>query len=92
VDYANKAIVNIRGGSNSGKFALQFSYLVSFGKIIIATNVRSDGGQWIHAFGTTNIIDREAVDIEDQIYTIVSNGLLYAVDTVSSAYSGGVSQ
>ncbi|KAF4211245.1 hypothetical protein CNMCM5878_002891 [Aspergillus fumigatiaffinis] len=91
LDYANEAIVIIGGGSNSGKFALQFSRLAGFGKIIATAKVRSDGGQSLRDFGATHIIDREAADVEDQIRAIVGDELLYAFDTVNGAPSGGVS-
>jgi NADPH:quinone reductase-like Zn-dependent oxidoreductase len=91
VDYANEAIVIIGGGSNSGKFALQFSRLAGFGKIITTAKVRGDGGQSLRDFGATHIIDREAADVEDQIRALVGDDLLYAFDAVNGAYSGGVS-
>ncbi|OOQ90213.1 putative alcohol dehydrogenase, zinc-containing [Penicillium brasilianum] len=89
-DYTNEAIVIIGGGSNSGKFALQFSRLAGFGKIIATAKVR-DGGQSLREFGATHIIDRKADDVEDQIRAIVGNELLYAFDTVNGDYSGGFS-
>ncbi|KAJ5099675.1 hypothetical protein N7532_006676 [Penicillium argentinense] len=91
LDYAKEAIVIIGGGSNSGKFALQFSRLAGFGKIIATAKVRIDGGQSLRDFGATHIIDREAADVEDQIRAMVGDELLYAFDTVNGAYSGGVS-
>ncbi|KAL4861774.1 hypothetical protein BDV12DRAFT_190862 [Aspergillus spectabilis] len=75
MDYANEAILIIGGSSNSGKFALQFSRLASFGKIITTAKVRN----------------REAADVEDQIRALVGDDLLYAFDTVNSAFLGGVS-
>jgi NADPH:quinone reductase-like Zn-dependent oxidoreductase len=83
VDYANEAILIIRGSSNSGKFALQFSRLAGFGKIITIAKVRSDGGQSLRDFGATYIID--------QIRALVGDDLLYAFDKVNGAYSSGVS-
>jgi NADPH:quinone reductase-like Zn-dependent oxidoreductase len=91
VDYANEAILIIGGGSNSGKFALQFSRLAGFGKIITTSKVRSDGGQSLRDFGATHIIDREAADVEDQIRALVGDDLLYAFDAVNGAFLGGVS-
>lgn len=90
-EYANEAIVIIGGGSNSGKFALQFSRLAGFGKIIATAKVRGDGGQSLRDFGATHVIDREPPDVEDQIRAIVGDELVYAFDAVNGTYSGGVS-
>ncbi|PKX97703.1 zinc-binding alcohol dehydrogenase family protein [Aspergillus novofumigatus IBT 16806] len=87
LDYVNEAIVIIGGNSNSGKFALQFSRLADFGKIIATAKVRSDGGQSLRDLGATHVIDREAADVEDQIRAMVGDDLLYAFDAVN----GGVS-
>ncbi|KAE8420940.1 GroES-like protein [Aspergillus pseudocaelatus] len=90
-DYADEAILIIGGASNSGKFALQFSRLAGFGKIITTAKIRNDGRQSLRDLGATHVIDREAADVEDQIRAIVGDELLYAFDTVNGSYSGGVS-
>ncbi|KAL4901514.1 hypothetical protein BDW74DRAFT_187712 [Aspergillus multicolor] len=90
-DYSNGAIVIIGGGSNSGKFAIQFARLAGFGKIVVTARLRDDNGQSLRELGATHVIDREAADVEEQIRALVGDELVYAFDAVNGPNADGIS-
>ncbi|EAW12898.1 zinc-binding alcohol dehydrogenase family protein [Aspergillus clavatus NRRL 1] len=85
-DYRHEAIVIIGGGSNCGKFALQFARLAGFGKIITTAKIRDGSERSLRDLGATHVIDRDAADVEDQIRALVGDDLLYAFDPVNGAH------
>ncbi|KAL5339393.1 GroES-like protein [Aspergillus crustosus] len=86
-DYADETILVIGGGSNTGKFGLQFAKLAGFGKVVTTAGVKdSQKVEGLESLGATHIIDRSVGDeeIERQIRDIVGDELIYILDAVNN--------
>ncbi len=87
-DYSKLTIAIIGAGSATGKFALQFTKLAGFGRVIAIAS-KSNEIQ-LKALGATYVIDRrQSYDkIDSQVRAIVDDELLYAYDCVGSGEGG----
>jgi NADPH:quinone reductase-like Zn-dependent oxidoreductase len=92
-DYPHRSLLIIGGGSSCGKLALQFAKLSGFGTIIaLAGKETPEKEAELKTLGATHVVDRRAADVVEQVRDIVGgDGLLYALDTVNSEFTLGVS-
>ncbi|PIG82253.1 hypothetical protein AARAC_000003 [Aspergillus arachidicola] len=84
-EYLDKAILVIGGGSNCGRFAIQFAKQVGFGQIITTASARNEVE--LKELGATHVIDRHAgyeANIQ-QIRDITGDSLVHVFDTVNYA-------
>jgi len=81
-DYAALKLVIIGGGTNCGKFAIQYAKIAGIGQII--TTASLSGAEELKSYGATHVIDRKAADIKEQIRAIVGDELVYVYDTFNS--------
>jgi len=81
-DYKSQKLVIIGGGTNTGKFAIQFARIARVGTIITTASLAGEAE--LKAYGATHVIDRKASDIEQQVRSIVDDELLYVFDTFHS--------
>ncbi|GFF34462.1 zinc-type alcohol dehydrogenase-like protein C2E1P3.01 [Aspergillus udagawae] len=82
-DFKNHAILIVGGGSNCGRFAVQFARMLGFG--IIVTVASSRNTLELKGMGATHVIDRYAShdEILRQIRDVTGDELIYALDTVN---------
>jgi NADPH2:quinone reductase len=78
---ASQTILIIGGGSNCGRYAIEFAKIVGFGKIIAVAGLRNE--QELKGRGASHVVDRHSNDVLGQIQTLVGDELVYAVDTVN---------
>jgi NADPH:quinone reductase and related Zn-dependent oxidoreductases len=78
-----KAILVIGGGSNCGRFAIEFARMSGFRQIITVAGQRSVAE--LQELGATHVIDRQASrdEIIRQARGIVGDELVYALDAVN---------
>ncbi|RAK72676.1 zinc-binding alcohol dehydrogenase family protein [Aspergillus fijiensis CBS 313.89] len=84
-EFLDTAILIIGGGSNCGRFAIQFAKQVGFGRIITTASARNEIE--LKQLGATHIIDRHAgyeANIQ-QIRDITGDSLVHVFDTVNNA-------
>ncbi|KAL4866263.1 hypothetical protein BDV12DRAFT_199328 [Aspergillus spectabilis] len=92
-DYSSDSILVIGGGSNTGKFGIQFAKLAGFGRVITTAGVRdAEKVEYLSTLGATHIIDRELGDaeVERQIRDIVGDELIYVLDSVNGGMEQGL--
>lgn len=85
-DYSKEQIVIVGGGSQTGKFAIQFARLAGIGKIIAVAGMENDAT--LRKLGATHVIDRHANDVIHQVRKIVEDDLRYAIDTINKGDGG----
>ncbi|KAL2871397.1 zinc-binding alcohol dehydrogenase family protein [Aspergillus lucknowensis] len=91
VDYSNETILVIGGGSNTGKFGLQFAKLAGFGRVVTTASTRDAAKvDYLKSLGATHVIDREAEDVVARIRELVGDDLLYAYDTINGGKNQGL--
>lgn len=91
-DYSKDSVLIIGGGSNCGKFGLQFARLAGFGTIVTTAGTRKQGQEeYLRSLGATHVINRNAPDVAEQIQSIVGDDLLYVYDTVNGGEEEEVS-
>jgi NADPH2:quinone reductase len=81
--FKDQAILILGGGSNCGRFAVQFARIVGFGRIVTVASSRNTVE--LEGMGATHVIDRHANhdEILRQIRGITGDELIYALDTVN---------
>lgn len=82
-DYKAQNLLIIGGGSNCGKFGVQFAKMVGIGRVIVVASKKNE--EQLKALGATHIIDRHAGDVVAQIRAITGDDVLYAYDAVNWA-------
>ncbi|KAL1852224.1 hypothetical protein Plec18170_005949 [Paecilomyces lecythidis] len=84
VGLEHKAILIIGGGSNCGRFAIQFAKLVGFSKIVTIASANSFAQ--LKQLGATHLVDRHiGFDlIIQQVRAITGDDLIYAFDAVNT--------
>ncbi|OJJ94630.1 hypothetical protein ASPACDRAFT_1860802 [Aspergillus aculeatus ATCC 16872] len=84
-EYLDKSILIIGGGSNCGRFAIQFAKLVGFGRVLTTASARNQTE--LKQLGATHVIDRHAGDeaIVQQIRDLTGDGLVHVFDAVNYA-------
>ena len=90
-NYAAQSVVIIGGGSNCGKFGVQFASLAGIGKIIVVAGASNSA--LLKSYGATHIIDRHASneEIKSQIHAITGDDLMYVLDNINREHTFGVS-
>ncbi|KAE8443923.1 hypothetical protein EG329_001233 [Mollisiaceae sp. DMI_Dod_QoI] len=85
-DYKKEKLVVIGGGSNCGKFAIQFAKLVGFGIIIAIASL--SGETELKAMGATHVIDRHSESIVKDVQKICGGEeeVTHVIDTVTYDY------
>jgi NADPH2:quinone reductase len=80
---AGKAILIIGGGTNCGRFAVQFARMCGFEQIITTVSPRKIDE--LQELGATHVIDRHANrdDLVRQIRAMTGDELVYALDTIN---------
>ncbi|KAH7236679.1 hypothetical protein BKA59DRAFT_496835 [Fusarium tricinctum] len=81
-DLTSTTLLVIRGDSNTGRAVVKLAKLAGIGRIIAVTGRRNKAT--LESLGATNVIDRQALDVLDQIRAITGDELIYAVDTVNT--------
>jgi NADPH2:quinone reductase len=92
--YAQRSLVVIGGGSNCGKVAIQMAALLAgFGTIVAVASKTPEGEAELRALGATHVVDRRGglEAVVEQVRGIVGDGLVYALDTVGTEHTLGVS-
>ncbi|KAE8168653.1 GroES-like protein [Aspergillus tamarii] len=81
----NQAILIIGGGSNCGRYAIQFSRLCGFSQIITIASAKNEAE--LKDLGATHVIDRHSGFEENvrQVREITGDDLIYAFDAVNMA-------
>ncbi|KAK1145724.1 hypothetical protein N8T08_003962 [Aspergillus melleus] len=81
----NEAILIIGGGSNCGRYAIQFSKLCGFSCIITVASAKNEAE--LKDLGATHVIDRHSGFDENvrQVREITGDSLTYAFDAVNMA-------
>ncbi|GAQ05195.1 hypothetical protein ALT_2516 [Aspergillus lentulus] len=81
--FKDQAILILGGGSNCGRFAVQFARMVGFGRIVTVASSRNTVE--LEGMGATHVIDRHAShdEILRQIRGVTGDELIYALDTVN---------
>ncbi|GIJ92521.1 hypothetical protein Asppvi_001799 [Aspergillus pseudoviridinutans] len=81
--FKDQAILILGGGSNCGRFALQFARMVGFGRIVTVASSRNNVE--LKGMGATHVIDRHAShdEILRQVRGVTGDELIYALDTVN---------
>ena len=81
----NEAILIIGGGSNCGRYAIQFSKLCGFSCIITIASAKNEVE--LKELGATHVIDRHSGFDEtvQQVREITGDGLTHAFDAVNTA-------
>lgn len=81
----NEAILIIGGGSNCGRYAIQFSKLCGFSQIITIASAKNEAE--LRDLGATHVIDRHSGFDESvrKVREITRDGLIYAFDAVNMA-------
>ncbi|KAG9499230.1 hypothetical protein J7337_010049 [Fusarium musae] len=84
-------IVVIGGGSNCGRYAVQFASLSGLFSTIVAVAGPRHGAA-LRSFGATHIVDRHGDESEviDSIRDIVGDDCMYVVDAVNHEHTLGV--
>ncbi|KAL4877624.1 GroES-like protein [Aspergillus karnatakaensis] len=85
-DYSNDSILVIGGGSNTGKFAIQFAKLAGFGKILTTASTQdAQKVSYLRSLGATHVIDRSGDErtVHSRIRDIVGDDLIYVIDAVN---------
>jgi NADPH:quinone reductase-like Zn-dependent oxidoreductase len=81
-DFASVTLLVIGGGSNTGRAVVELAKLDGIGRIIAVAGHRDKAT--LESIGATNVIDRRASDLRDQIRAITGDELVYAVDIVNA--------
>ncbi|KAF2237729.1 hypothetical protein EV356DRAFT_509577 [Viridothelium virens] len=91
-DYTGQSLLIIGGGSQTGKFGIQFAHMAKFSRIITVASARNTDR--LKAIGATHVIDRHTSDaeIEKQVRDIVGDDLIYAYDPVGEPKDVGTFQ
>lgn len=88
---AGKSIVIVGGGSNCGRFAIQFARLSGL-FTTIATIAGPKNAAKLRAYGATHVVDRSGSDAEvvARAREVVGDDCLYVVDAVNHDHTIGV--
>jgi NADPH2:quinone reductase len=80
-DYAGATLLVLGGGSNCGRFGVQFAKMAGIGKIVVVGGSKEELRRW----GATHILDRHGGDeaIIKRIRDIVGDDLVYAFDAIN---------
>lgn len=91
--YERRSLVVIGGGSNCGRLAIQLARLARFGTIVAVASKTPEREEELRALGATHVVDRRGKEevVVEQVRSIVGDGLVYAIDTVSTEHTLGVS-
>jgi NADPH2:quinone reductase len=86
-----RQLVIIGGGSNTGKFFIQFAALAGFKDIIVVAGKGNE--EELKAYGATHIIDRKASEetIKAHVAAITGDNCVYVCDTINTEYTLGLS-
>jgi NADPH2:quinone reductase len=90
-DYGAQSIVIVGGGSNTGKFGVQFAALAGVGNIItVASPSNSDE---LKSYGATHIVDRHLSndEIKSQVQAITGDKQLNVLDTITMDHALAIS-
>ena len=81
VSLEDTTILIVGGGSNTGRFAVQFAALAGFGRIVVIGGEEAQ----LKSYGATRVLDRHGSDEEvlTRIRDVVGDDLLYAIDTIN---------
>jgi NADPH2:quinone reductase len=78
-DYKSQKLVIIGGGTNTGKLAIQLARIAGIGTIVAVASLSSEAE--LKSLGATHVVARQASDIKSQVRAIVSDDLVYTLDT-----------
>ncbi|KAI9696188.1 MAG: hypothetical protein M1820_008256 [Bogoriella megaspora] len=83
-EYENDALLVVGGGSQTGRFGIQFAKLAGVGKIIVVAGKKGEAE--LRKLGATHVVDRHGSDddIEKEVRAIVGDELVYAYDTIGA--------
>lgn len=78
---SGQAILIVGAGSNCGRAAIQFAKMAGFGTIVAYAG--PSNREELRAIGATHFVNRHADNALDQIWSIVGDDLIYALDAVN---------
>ncbi|KAH7398573.1 chaperonin 10-like protein [Pyrenochaeta sp. MPI-SDFR-AT-0127] len=80
-DYAGTSILILGGGSNCGRFGVQFAKLAGIGKIVVVGGSEEELKGW----GATHVLDRHGGDdaVLKRIRDVVDDDLVYVFDAIN---------
>lgn len=90
-DYGAQSIVIIGGGSNTGKFGVQFAALAGIGNIIVVASLSNS--EELKSYGATHIIDRHLPneEIKARIQSITGDKQPNVLDTITMDHALAIS-
>jgi NADPH2:quinone reductase len=80
-DYAGTTLLILGGGSNCGRFGVQFAKLAGIGKIVVVGGSEDE----LRKYGATQVLDRHGGDaaVLERIRKVVGDDLVYALDAIN---------
>jgi NADPH2:quinone reductase len=87
-EYGEKTLVIIGGGSNCGKFGVQFASMVGIGRLIVIAGLNSE--KILKGYGASHVVDRHQSyeDIKKQIIEITGgDNITYVYDAVNDDHT-----
>ncbi|KAH7123757.1 putative alcohol dehydrogenase [Dendryphion nanum] len=80
-DYAGTTLLILGGGSNCGRFGVQFAKLAGIGRIVVVGGSEEELKGW----GATHVLDRHESNerILERIQDIVGDNLIFAFDAIN---------
>lgn len=80
-DYAEITLLILGGGSNCGRFGVQFAKLAGVGKIVVVGGSEDE----LKTYGATHVLDRHGGDVVvlERIRNVVGDDLVYALDVIN---------
>ncbi|KAF3052181.1 hypothetical protein E8E11_007310 [Didymella keratinophila] len=80
-DFAGTTLLILGGGSNCGRFGVQFARLAGIGKIVVVGGFEDEPKK----YGATHVLDRHGGDaaVLERICNVVVDDLVYALDAIN---------
>jgi NADPH:quinone reductase len=88
---AGKSIVIVGGGSNCGRYAIQFAHLSGLFDTIVAVAGTKKAAE-LRSYGATHVVDRHGDEFEviTKVREIVGDDCMYVMDAVNHEHTLGV--
>ncbi|KAF2629857.1 GroES-like protein [Macroventuria anomochaeta] len=80
-DYSGATLLILGGGSNCGRFGVQFAQMAGIGKIVVVGGSEEELKRW----GATHVLDRHGGDeaVIKRVRDVVGDDLVYAFDAIN---------